>query len=227
MVGLPIVSAGRAGYRQLHEDSAPFYLRNEALHLEELGELESSRQSAGRLPCLLRRLVRQCAAAVPEKPRVRPDGLRIGRRPGGAWEHQRDPARQLRAGCAGSCGDFAGAPAKAGVSCIRRSPWIPACAPCLDSRFDDSYAPLRVPSLPVLPCPGHQVDTWICPSTSSHFRRSRPRLTRPITDRANRKARVVQQATAISAAMPTSGCRRREAAPAPRRRWPSAPRPRR
>jgi hypothetical protein len=56
MVGLPIVGAGRAGSRQLREDSAAvLYLRNDDLQLNELGALESrggSRNDGCRASCV-------------------------------------------------------------------------------------------------------------------------------------------------------------------------------
>lgn len=47
MLGLPISVPGRPGYRHLFENSAAIlFLRNDALHFEEAGELEAQSEGA-------------------------------------------------------------------------------------------------------------------------------------------------------------------------------------
>jgi hypothetical protein len=47
VLGLPISIPGRAGYRQLFEDSAAIlFLRNDGLHFQELGELNAQSENA-------------------------------------------------------------------------------------------------------------------------------------------------------------------------------------
>ena len=99
MLGLPISVPGRAGYRHLFESSAAIlFLRNDNLHFEEVGELGAEADKGRRrwLPRVVRRLVRQLAAAVRARTGAGAAGLRNRGREAEPGAAARDAAGELR-----------------------------------------------------------------------------------------------------------------------------------